>query len=39
VCGGGGLTASFVGAEYPYVEGVMFSSNVGNYVPDYTVSS
>ena len=36
---GGERTASFVGVEYPYVGGVMFSSNVGNYVPDYTVSS
>ena len=36
--GGGGRTASFVGAKYPDVRGVMFSSNVGNYVPDYTVS-
>jgi hypothetical protein len=35
----GGRTASFVGAEYPNVGGVMFSSNVGNYVPDCTVAS
>ena len=32
-------TASFVRAEYPDVGGIMFSSNVGNNVPDYTVSS
>jgi len=37
VLGWGECTASFVGAEYPDVGGVMFSPDVGNYVPDYTV--